>query len=285
VKERLAAIDKRSLGYLLAFASAATGAVRYNLAVYAEQPPRNFGHVWFLFGMLIIGVIAAGTHVGVTDGWAAIRQLKGRRNALLYGVLMGWSTLATFLALDYLNEAVMSSLQQTSILVTLALAVWLLGERFTKAQDPCVPAVEGRRADAWRHDHPQWRGLGRGCERRRKSLARGNPAAHPDALAQRHRAAHRRRLAPVQGKRSADARVRDRGRVYRRRDPRPLPARLDVPDGPATHRRGQSRADEPRPTRDRLASCSSSASSCSRSPATGNRRAPTSPDRSCAFPR
>ncbi|MEE8106412.1 MAG: DMT family transporter [Planctomycetota bacterium] len=132
MKERLARIDKRSLGYMLAFASAATGAVRYNLAVYADL--RGFGHVWFLFGMLIIGVLSAGIHVGVEDGWAGLRKLKGHRNALLYGVLMGWSTLATFLALDYLNETVMSSLQQTSILVTLVLAVWLLGERFTKAQ-------------------------------------------------------------------------------------------------------------------------------------------------------
>lgn len=123
-------IDARSLGYLLAFASAVAGAARYNLAVFAEE--KGFEYVPFLALALAVGVLCSTVHVTVRDGRKGFVPLKGRwRHAFLYGALMAISTLCHFLALRYLNETVMTSLSQTSILLTIALAVWLLGERFT----------------------------------------------------------------------------------------------------------------------------------------------------------
>ena len=125
--------DPRTVGYVLAVGSAATGAVRFNLAVYARG--HGFTLVWFLFGALIVGILCSGTHVIVKDGLNGFGTFRGKRtHALLYGLLMAWSSLSHFLALDYINEVVMSSLAQTSILVTIGLAVWLLGERFTAAE-------------------------------------------------------------------------------------------------------------------------------------------------------
>ena len=70
--------------------------------------------------------------MAVRDGGRGFVPLAGRwKQALLYGVLMGWGTLAHFLALEDLNEVAVTGLSQTSILLTVALAVWLLGERFT----------------------------------------------------------------------------------------------------------------------------------------------------------
>lgn len=125
--------DPRTLGYLLALGSAATGAVRFNLAVYAKA--HGLTLVWFLLGALIVGILCSGTHVIVKDGLNGFGTFRGKRvHALLYGLLMAWSSLSHFLALDYINEVVMSSLAQTTILVTIGLAVWLLGERFTAAE-------------------------------------------------------------------------------------------------------------------------------------------------------
>jgi drug/metabolite transporter (DMT)-like permease len=123
-------VDKRALGYTLAFGSAATGALRFNLAVYAQQD--GFGYVWFLFWSLVVGTLCCAIHVTVRDGRKGFLPLRGRwHHALLYGLLMGWGTLTHFLALEYLNETVMSSLAQTGLLITIGLAVWLLKERFT----------------------------------------------------------------------------------------------------------------------------------------------------------
>lgn len=122
--------SRTSVGFLLAFASAATGAVRYNFAVYAKK--HGFDYVPFLFFMLVVGVVCCAIHVVARDGVRGFVPLKGKwRYALLYGVLMAWGTLSHFVALNFLNETVMSSLAQTSILLTIGLAVWVLGERFT----------------------------------------------------------------------------------------------------------------------------------------------------------
>jgi drug/metabolite transporter (DMT)-like permease len=122
--------SRASVGYLLAFGSAATGAVRYNFARYAYD--RGFPFVPFLFFALVVGVACCAVHVLARDGARGFVPLRGKwRHALLYGVLMAWGTLSHFVALEHLNETVMSSLAQTSILLTIALAVWLLGERFT----------------------------------------------------------------------------------------------------------------------------------------------------------
>jgi len=123
-------LSRTSVGFLLAFGSAATGAVRYNFAVYARK--LGLEYVPFLFFALVVGVSCCAVHVMARDGARGFVPLRGKwRHALLYGVLMAWGTLSHFLALNYLNETVMSSLAQTSILLTIALAVWLLGERFT----------------------------------------------------------------------------------------------------------------------------------------------------------
>jgi drug/metabolite transporter (DMT)-like permease len=125
---------KQSIGYLLAFASAVAGAVRYNLATYADTS-YGFDYVPFLFWALAVGVLCSTTHVLAKDGWGGMVPLKGRwKQALLYGVLMAWGTLSHFIALRYLNETLMTSLSQTNILLTIALAVWLLGERFTRQE-------------------------------------------------------------------------------------------------------------------------------------------------------
>jgi drug/metabolite transporter (DMT)-like permease len=127
-RDRLAAA-----GYLLAFLSAAAGAVRFNLAVFAKRQGLDF--VPFLAYSLVVGLLCCTVHVGIRDGPRGFVPLRGRwRQALLYGVLMGWSTLSSFITLRYLNETVMTSLAQTSVLVTIALAVWLLGERFTRTE-------------------------------------------------------------------------------------------------------------------------------------------------------
>ena len=121
-------------GYLLAFGSAAAGAVRYNLAVFAKVEYR-FDYVAFLAYALLVGLVASGVHVVLREGWRGFVPLKGRiHHALLYGALMGWSTLAHFLALDYLNETLMTSLGQTGILVSLGLAAWLLHERLSRQE-------------------------------------------------------------------------------------------------------------------------------------------------------
>lgn len=126
-------MDRASAGYALALASAVAGALRFNLAEYAKG--FGFDYVSFLAYALGVGVIASGIHVGVRDGRAGFKPLRGRwHHALLYGLLMGWGTLAHFMALDYLNPTVMTSLSQTGILVSVGLAVWLLGERFTKQE-------------------------------------------------------------------------------------------------------------------------------------------------------
>jgi drug/metabolite transporter (DMT)-like permease len=123
-------VSRATLGYLLAFGSAATGAVRYNFAVYAEK--LGFDYVPFLFFALVVGVSCCAVHVLARDGARGFVPLRGKwRYALLYGVLMAWGTLSHFVALNHLNETVMSSLAQTSILLTILLAVWVLGERFT----------------------------------------------------------------------------------------------------------------------------------------------------------
>ena len=117
-------------GYLLALASAAAGAVRYNLAVFAN--PRGFEYVPFLAYALAVGVVCSTIHVFARDGLRGLVAMRGRwLQGLLYGLLMAAGTLSHFVALEYLNETVVASLSQTSILLTIALAVWLLGERFT----------------------------------------------------------------------------------------------------------------------------------------------------------
>ncbi|MHC4953028.1 MAG: DMT family transporter [Planctomycetota bacterium] len=127
-------IDKQALGYLLAFGSAAAGALRYNLAVYAEG--YGFEYIPFLAWALVVGLIASSAHVLVRDGVSGLRPPAGKfHHALLYGLLMGWSTLAHFLALDAaLNETTMTSLGQTGILISLMLAAVLLGERLTRPE-------------------------------------------------------------------------------------------------------------------------------------------------------
>jgi len=123
-------VDRRTVGYLLALGSAAAGAVRYNLAVFSE--PYGFEFVPFLAYSLAIGVLCCTVHVIARDGLKGFVPLRGRwHHAVLYGVLMGWSTLSHFLALRFLNETMVVSLSQSGILMTIALAVWLLGERFT----------------------------------------------------------------------------------------------------------------------------------------------------------
>jgi len=118
-------------GYLLALGSAAAGAIRYNLAVFARETA-GFDYVAFLAYALAVGVACSAVHVWVREGRRGFVPLAGRwRHALAYGVLMAWSSLSHFLALYYLNETVMTSVSQTGILVTIGLAVWLLGERFT----------------------------------------------------------------------------------------------------------------------------------------------------------
>jgi len=117
----------RELGYLLAFGSAAAGALRYNLAVWANEE-YGFDYLAFLGYVLFV----SGIHLLARDGLRGFMPLKGRlHHALLYGLLMGWSTVAHFIALDYLNETVMTSLSQTGILVSLGLAAWMLGDRLT----------------------------------------------------------------------------------------------------------------------------------------------------------
>ena len=106
------------LGYLLAFASAATGAVRFNVAVYARD---EYGvpYEWLLALALVVGVLLTGGHVLIRDGVRGLMPLYGRwLQALLYGVLMAWSSLSHFVALYYLNETVMTSLSQTGLLIT-----------------------------------------------------------------------------------------------------------------------------------------------------------------------
>ncbi len=120
-------------GYLFAFLSAVTGAIRYNLAVYSE--PRGLSYIPFLACILAVGVLCSGVHVLIKDGAAGFRPLAGRWwHALTYGLLMGLGTLAHFWALHYLNETLLTSLSQTSILLTIGLSVWLLGERFSRMQ-------------------------------------------------------------------------------------------------------------------------------------------------------
>jgi len=112
-----AKLDRQGLGYLLALGSAAAGALRYNLAVYAEG--YGFEYIPFLAWALVVGLIASGTHVVIRDG---------------YGILMGCSTLAQFLALRTLNETTMTSLGQSGILISLIFAALLLGERLTRPE-------------------------------------------------------------------------------------------------------------------------------------------------------
>lgn len=126
-------IDPRTLGYALAFLSAAAGAARYNCAVFAKGD--GISYIPFLALSLVVGVLCSAVHVTVRDGAKGFVPLRGRwRSALLYGTLMAITTLCHFLALHYLNETVMTSLSQTGILITVALAVWLLGERFTRTE-------------------------------------------------------------------------------------------------------------------------------------------------------
>jgi len=126
-------LDHQALGYLLAFASAAAGALRYNLAVYAEG--YGFEYIPFLAWALVVGLIASTTHVVAVDGLKGLKPGTGKfHHALLYGVLMGWSTLAHFLALRTLNETTMTSLGQSGILISLIFAALLLGERLTRPE-------------------------------------------------------------------------------------------------------------------------------------------------------
>lgn len=127
-------IDRATLGYLLAFGSAATGALRYNLAVFANQE-YGFEYIPFLAYALVVGLIASSAHVIIRDGVGGLKLKSGKgHHALLYGVLMGWSTLAHFLALRTLNETTMTSLGQSGILVSLLFAAILLGERLTRPE-------------------------------------------------------------------------------------------------------------------------------------------------------
>ena len=101
-------MNARTIGFLLAFASAVAGAARYNLAVYAEG--LGFSYVPFLAYALAVGLLCSSVHVLLVDGRKGFVPLAGRwREALLYGVLMAWSTLSHFLALHYLNETVIAS--------------------------------------------------------------------------------------------------------------------------------------------------------------------------------
>jgi len=128
-----AKLDRQGLGYLLAFGSAAAGALRYNLAVYAEG--YGFEYIPFLAWALVVGLIASGTHVVIRDGFKGLKPTAGKgHHALLYGVLMGCSTLAHFLALRTLNETTMTSLGQSGILISLVFAAVLLGERLTRPE-------------------------------------------------------------------------------------------------------------------------------------------------------
>jgi drug/metabolite transporter (DMT)-like permease len=89
----------------------------------------------FLVGALLVGTLCSSVHVFVRDGPGGFRALRGHtRYALLYGLLMAWGTLSHFLALRYLNETMMSGLAQAGVLLTIGLAVWWLGERFTRAE-------------------------------------------------------------------------------------------------------------------------------------------------------
>lgn len=127
-------MNKRALGYWLAFASAAAGAVRYNVAVYGNQE-HGVEYESLLALAMLVGVVLSGIHVAVRDGGAGFLPLRGRwKHALLYGALMSWSSLSHFVALHTINETVMVSLTQTTILFTILLAVWLLGERFTRGE-------------------------------------------------------------------------------------------------------------------------------------------------------
>lgn len=127
-------INRDNIGYVLAFASAAAGALRYNLAAFANDSA-GFDYVQFLVYALAVGLLASGIHVLVKDGWRGFMPLRGRlQHALLYGILMGWSTLAHFLALEHLNETTMTSLSQLGILFSLGLAAWLLKERLTRKE-------------------------------------------------------------------------------------------------------------------------------------------------------
>lgn len=127
-------IDRQALGYLLAFGSAATGALRYNLAVFANQE-YGFEYIPFLAWALVVGLVASSAHVIVQNGVGALKLKTGKgHHALLYGVLMGWSTLAHFLALRTLNETTMTSLGQSGILISLLFAAILLGERLTRPE-------------------------------------------------------------------------------------------------------------------------------------------------------
>jgi len=126
-------VTRRRAGYLLALGSAATGAVRFNLAVFAKG--QGFDYAWFLAGSLIVGILCCAVHVSIRDGLKGFVPLRGRwHHAILYGVLMGWGTLAHFLALEHLNETVMSSLSQSGLIITILLAVLWLKERFTKQE-------------------------------------------------------------------------------------------------------------------------------------------------------
>jgi len=125
-------VSRESIGYGLAFASAVAGAARYNLAVFADL--RGLEYAPFLALSLAVGLACSLVHVLVRDGPAGLWPGRRTLAALVYGALMAWSTLCHFLALRYLNETVMASLSQTSVLLTIALAVWLLGERFTRQQ-------------------------------------------------------------------------------------------------------------------------------------------------------
>ena len=126
-------MTRRRAGYLLAFGSAATGAVRFNLAVLAKG--EGLDYAWFLAFSLVVGVVCSAVHVAIRDGLRGFVPLRGRwHHAIFYGVLMGWGTLAHFLALDHLNETVMSSLSQSGLLITILLAVLWLKERFTRQE-------------------------------------------------------------------------------------------------------------------------------------------------------
>ena len=126
-------LDRQSVGYLLAFGSAAAGALRFNLAVYAEG--YGFEYIPFLAYALAVGLIASSAHVLVKDGPKGFKPVSGKfHHALLYGVLMGWSTLAHFLALRFLNETTMTSLGQSGILISLFLAAVILHERLTRPE-------------------------------------------------------------------------------------------------------------------------------------------------------
>jgi drug/metabolite transporter (DMT)-like permease len=125
--------DRPAAGYLFALLSAAAGAVRYNLAVFAAV--HGLQYVPFLAGSLAVGMLCCLLHVALRDGVSGMHPLRAHwRTALLYGLLLGWSTLTSFVSLRFLNETVMTSLSQTTVLVTILLAVLWLGERFSRAE-------------------------------------------------------------------------------------------------------------------------------------------------------